>query len=307
MPGKFFKDGVACRIHGCRWFHDTLDDADLSINSMMWQNAGKAGLDGWNFTVSPVSGTQAGAHSLSLCQLAMSLTIYRCRVAPGLPGNMLACCAHNRHMAPALQLHIMQAFKKKCSTIPVMRLLRACTAWLTAPWLSHLTHCAWLKAVLHHHTACVFRFSAWAQDPGGEYVATWVPELKGLPKRFLHKPWEAPAEALQAAGVELGQTYPHRIETQRLEVKRTLSGCLAKKPGVHACMSTCWLASSLIQQGCKGVCLARVPNTVCSTVDVSGQGLCRRTACCKAVWDAVPACLPACELANSKECAGVAA
>jgi deoxyribodipyrimidine photo-lyase len=27
---------------GARWFHDTLVDADLAINSMMWQNAGVA-------------------------------------------------------------------------------------------------------------------------------------------------------------------------------------------------------------------------------------------------------------------------
>ncbi|CAG9465499.1 unnamed protein product [Pedinophyceae sp. YPF-701] len=40
-------------IEGLRWFHDTLVDADLAINSMMWQNAGKSGLDQWNYTVSP--------------------------------------------------------------------------------------------------------------------------------------------------------------------------------------------------------------------------------------------------------------
>eukprot|EP00892_Ulva_mutabilis_P003954 jgi/Ulvmu1/1930/UM012_0090.1 len=42
-------------VHGARWFHDTLVDADLAINSMMWQNAGKAGLDQWNFSVLPYS------------------------------------------------------------------------------------------------------------------------------------------------------------------------------------------------------------------------------------------------------------
>ncbi|GHP05177.1 hypothetical protein PPROV_000392900 [Pycnococcus provasolii] len=41
--------------HGARWFHHTLCDADFAINSMMWQNAGKAGLDQWNFSVSPAS------------------------------------------------------------------------------------------------------------------------------------------------------------------------------------------------------------------------------------------------------------
>ena len=42
-------------VLGARWFHDTLVDADVAINSMMWQNAGKSGLDQWNFTVVPTS------------------------------------------------------------------------------------------------------------------------------------------------------------------------------------------------------------------------------------------------------------
>ena len=40
-----------CRVHwtyGARWFEDTLVDADVAINSMMWQNAGKSGLDQWD-------------------------------------------------------------------------------------------------------------------------------------------------------------------------------------------------------------------------------------------------------------------
>nr|USW07797.1 CPD photolyase [Crypthecodinium cohnii] len=40
-------------VEGEKWFHHTLVDADLAINAMMWQNAGKSGLDQWNFTVHP--------------------------------------------------------------------------------------------------------------------------------------------------------------------------------------------------------------------------------------------------------------
>jgi len=48
-------------------------------------------------------------------------------------------------------------------------------------------------------------------DPEGEYVKKWCPELNGLPKKWLHRPWEAPAEVLQAAKLKLGMDYPAPI------------------------------------------------------------------------------------------------
>ncbi|KAM5138545.1 deoxyribodipyrimidine photo-lyase-like [Mantella aurantiaca] len=41
-------------IHGYRWFQDTLVDADVAIDAMMWQNGGMSGLDHWNFVMHPV-------------------------------------------------------------------------------------------------------------------------------------------------------------------------------------------------------------------------------------------------------------
>mmetsp|Transcript_17215 Transcript_17215/g.31276 ORF Transcript_17215/g.31276 Transcript_17215/m.31276 type:complete len:659 (+) Transcript_17215:314-2290(+) len=93
-------------VKGCEWFHYTLVDADSAINPMMWQNAGRSGIDQWNFVMSPVAASQ---------------------------------------------------------------------------------------------------------DATGSYTRKWVPELSKLPNSILHKPWEAPAQVLQAAGVVLGETYPTRI------------------------------------------------------------------------------------------------
>jgi deoxyribodipyrimidine photo-lyase len=45
-------------------------------------------------------------------------------------------------------------------------------------------------------------------DPDGEYVRRWVPELKDMPKKYVHKPWEAPSDVLAKASVKLGDTYP---------------------------------------------------------------------------------------------------
>ena len=45
-------------VEGARWFHHTLVDADVAINAMMWQNAGRSGIDQWNFVLSPTTGSQ---------------------------------------------------------------------------------------------------------------------------------------------------------------------------------------------------------------------------------------------------------
>jgi deoxyribodipyrimidine photo-lyase len=48
-------------------------------------------------------------------------------------------------------------------------------------------------------------------DPDGTYVREYLPELAKLERRYIHKPFEAPDPVLQAAGVELGKTYPKPI------------------------------------------------------------------------------------------------
>jgi deoxyribodipyrimidine photo-lyase len=45
-------------------------------------------------------------------------------------------------------------------------------------------------------------------DPAGDYVRRWVPELAALDTRYIHEPWAAPAEALAAARIVIGKTYP---------------------------------------------------------------------------------------------------
>ncbi|MCB1450549.1 MAG: deoxyribodipyrimidine photo-lyase [Nitratireductor sp.] len=48
-------------------------------------------------------------------------------------------------------------------------------------------------------------------DPDGEYTRKWVPEIAALPDKYLHCPWEAPAETLLNCGIRLGKSYPMPI------------------------------------------------------------------------------------------------
>ena len=48
-------------------------------------------------------------------------------------------------------------------------------------------------------------------DTKGNYVRRYCPELKDLPDKYIHKPWEAPSIIAKGVGVELGKTYPMPI------------------------------------------------------------------------------------------------
>ena len=48
-------------------------------------------------------------------------------------------------------------------------------------------------------------------DPNGDYVKRYVPELSALPRRWIHKPFEADSKLLATLGFKLGQDYPKPI------------------------------------------------------------------------------------------------
>ena len=66
-------------------------------------------------------------------------------------------------------------------------------------------------------------------DPEGDYVRRYVPELAKLDARYIHRPWEAPAEVLKAAGITLGKTYPKPIVDHAKARERALAAYAATR------------------------------------------------------------------------------
>jgi len=60
-------------------------------------------------------------------------------------------------------------------------------------------------------------------DPDGDYVREHVPELAKLDRKYIHKPFDAPKDVLDKAGIELGKTYPKPIVDHSFARDRALA------------------------------------------------------------------------------------
>lgn len=61
-------------------------------------------------------------------------------------------------------------------------------------------------------------------DPDGEYIRRYVPEIAGLPNKYLFSPWEAPKGVLKQSNVILGENYPEPVVDLKHSRTRALDG-----------------------------------------------------------------------------------
>ena len=65
------------------------------------------------------------------------------------------------------------------------------------------------------------------QDPEGNYIRKWVPELSMVPTKFIHEPWKMPIDLQEALSCVIGDSYPSpvvdEVESRKSGISRSYS------------------------------------------------------------------------------------
>ncbi|MHB9147190.1 MAG: cryptochrome/photolyase family protein [Candidatus Amoebophilus sp.] len=59
-------------------------------------------------------------------------------------------------------------------------------------------------------------------DSEGKYIRKYVPELKDLPTKYIHQPWEMPITLQEEYNVVIGKDYPHPIVDHTIQKNKAL-------------------------------------------------------------------------------------
>lgn len=71
-------------------------------------------------------------------------------------------------------------------------------------------------------------------DPEGEFIKKYVPELRSLTPEQIVKPWEMSKEEQKRTGIEIGKNYPEPVVNHETEARKARKFFKAKKTSAHA-------------------------------------------------------------------------
>ncbi len=89
-------------------------------------------------------------------------------------------------------------------------------------------------------------------DPQGDYVRRWLPELAGVPERWIHQPWRMPTALQQSCGCEIGRDYPAPIVDHAWARERAL-GAYRRERNTAGTKTSARRGKRFVERGPNGV------------------------------------------------------
>lgn len=90
--------------------------------------------------------------------------------------------------------------------------------FLARQWLDNEPGIHWSQMQMQSGTVGINRSRVYSptrqareQDPQGDFIRRWVPELSAVPAPHIWRPWELPPLTAQSLGVRLGRDYPYPV------------------------------------------------------------------------------------------------
>lgn len=118
-------------------------------------------------------------------------------------------------------------------------------------WALNIGNWLWVSAsCFFRNVRSVHSPSLYVQqwDPEGKYIRKYVPELRGMPTRFVFEPWRAPLSVQRAAKCLVGKHYPFPIVDHQNASRRCIQGVSrAHEADEHSLVASSW--SSLSSSG----------------------------------------------------------
>jgi deoxyribodipyrimidine photo-lyase len=71
-------------------------------------------------------------------------------------------------------------------------------------------------------------------DPKGEFIRKYVPELRPVPDGFIAEPWKMPEKVQEKCGVEIGKNYPRPVVNYDREARKAREFFSKKTPEAYS-------------------------------------------------------------------------
>jgi|APHM01.1.fsa_nt_gi Deoxyribodipyrimidine photolyase len=71
-------------------------------------------------------------------------------------------------------------------------------------------------------------------DPNGEFIKKYIPELRAVPEEYIAKPWKMPEKIQEKCSIKIGESYPEPIIDYEREAKRARKFFKRKAPQAYA-------------------------------------------------------------------------